>query len=168
MRRQTPISIFSYPNSAPYQLRVLPFYCASSGPPLLLQGFHRFLHCFLATLVLVALSISSWALFDVVGSEPPLNLQAVDKMQLTQKVSNTAKTVTVGNRVRSLDKEMGRVRKAGDRNLNAEIFIFFLYRPISVLHTSIDSQAVTPCASILQDVLSLLSFRKNRLNRCGQ
>ena len=89
-------------------------------------------------------------------------------MQLTQKVSNTAKTVTVGNRVRSLDKEMGRVRKAGDRNLNAEIFIFFLYRPISVLHTSIDSQAVTPCASILQDVLSLLSFRKNRLNRCGQ
>ena len=94
-------------------------------------------------------------------------------MQLTQKVSNTAKTVRVGNRVRSLDKEMGRVRKAGDRNLNAEIFIFFLYRPISVLHTSIDSQAVTPCArvmspSLLQDVLSLLSFRKNRLNRCGQ
>lgn len=47
---------------------------------------------------------------------PQLDRLHIDATQLTQKVSNTAKTAErVGSRVRSLDEEMGRVRQAGDR-----------------------------------------------------
>ena len=61
---------------------------------------------------------------------PLLDELQADAITLTNKVSNTAKTADrVGNKVRSLDEEMRRVREAGDRvglviDLKARYFIF--------------------------------------------